>query len=101
MRWITVVAAVGLLGAVLEAAEGKARTLQFKKGDLGKVPSGWKSDKTGKGDGSVWKVVADETAPSKSGYALAQTAESPGAMFNLCVVEDTKYKDVEVSVAFK
>jgi hypothetical protein len=49
----------------------------------------------------VWQVVADATAPSKSGYALAQTAESPSAMFNLCVAEGPKYKDVEASVAFK
>src|SRR5205823_4427704 len=83
------------LGLTLEAAEEKARTLQFSKGDVGKVPAGWKADKTGKGDGSVWKVVADETSPSKTGYVLAQTAESPGSMFNLCVAEDTKFKDVE------
>src|SRR5205823_5700455 len=53
------------------------------------------------GEGSVWKVVGDTTAPSKIGFALAQTAESPGAMFNLCVAEGTSFKDVEVSVAFK
>ena len=100
MRWFNV-AAVALLVAALVAAEEKARTIQFKKDDVGKVPSGWKADKTGKGDGSVGKVVADATAPSKTGYALAQTAESPGSMFNLCVAEDTKYKDVEISVAFK
>jgi hypothetical protein len=100
MRWFTVTA-VALLGMALTAAEEKTRTINFKKDDVGKVPSGWKADKTGKGEGSVWKVVEDPTAPSKTGYALAQTAESPGSMFNLCVADDTKYKDVEVSVAFK
>src|SRR5438128_11689009 len=78
------------------------RSFQLSKNDVGKVPSGWKADKTGKGEGSVWKVVADKTAPSGTGYALAQTsAEGPSSLFNLCVAEDTKYKDVEVSVAFK
>src|SRR4029077_8517793 len=57
--------------------------------------------KTGEGEGSVWKVVEDDTAPSKSGYVLAQTAESPNAVFNVCVAEDTKYKDVELTVSFK
>src|SRR5262249_42617303 len=66
-----------------------------------KVPVGWKAERTGKGDGSVWKVVADDTAPSKSGYALAQTAEGPGPLFNLCVVGDTRLDDLEASVAFK
>src|SRR5262249_16682951 len=68
---------------------------------LGKVPTGWSADKTGKGEGSVWKVVADDTAPSKSGYVLAQTAVGPGGLFNLCILNDSNYKDVEVSVSFK
>jgi hypothetical protein len=90
-----------LLGAAAVVAEEKVRSLRFGKDDLGKVPAGWKADRTGKGEGSVWKVVADDTAPSKTGFALAQTAESPGAMFNLCVAEDTKLKDVDLGVAFK
>jgi hypothetical protein len=94
-------ALVVLASTVVVAADDKARTIKFSKEDVGKVPTGWVADKTGKGDGSVWKVVADETAPSKTGFVLAQTAESPNAMFNLCVARDTNYKDVELSVSFK
>lgn len=101
MRWTTVVALVGLAGAAVWAAEGKERVFKFSKSDLGNVPTGWKAEKTGKGEGSNWKVVADKTAPSKSGYVLAQTAKSPGGVFNICVAEDTNYKDVELSVSFK
>src|SRR5437016_14557759 len=101
MRRFTGVALAVIAAAGLAAADGGGKVMRFGKDDVGKVPAGWKADKTGKGEGSVWKVVADETAPSKSGFALAQTAESPGAMFNLCVAEDTKFKDVDVSVAFK
>jgi hypothetical protein len=90
-----------LLGAALVFADDKPRTLTFTKADLDKVPTGWKADKTGRGDGSVWKVVADDTAPSKSGFALAQTAEGPGGLFNLCVLDDGKYKDVEAIVSFR
>src|SRR5262249_45717504 len=101
-RTKTLAPLTALLGtSLLLAAQDKARSFQFGKGDVGKVPAGWKADKTGKGEGSVWKVVEDKTAPSKKGYALAQTAEGPSSLFNLCVAEDTKYKDVEVSVAFK
>jgi hypothetical protein len=100
--WKVHVSAVTIfLGATLVFAEDKPRTLLFAKGDLGKVPTGWKVDKTGKGEGSKWEVVADDSTPSKSGFALAQMAESPGSMFNLCVADDTDYKDVEASVAFK
>jgi hypothetical protein len=101
MRWLNVLAAAALAGAALAAAEGESPRFRFGKDDVGKVPAGWKADKTGKGEGSVWKVVADDTAPSKTGYVLAQTAKGPSALFNLCVAEDGNYKDAEVSVAFK
>ena len=101
MRWVSVVAAAALAAAAVVAADDIPPVLKLAKGDVGKVPAGWKADKTGKGEGSVWKVVADETAPSKSGFALAQTAASPGSVFNLCVLPDGKYKDVELTVAFK
>jgi len=101
MRWTTVVALGALAIAVARAEESKERAFKFNKDDVGKVPAGWKAEQTGKGEASVWKVVADETAPSKSGYVLAQTAKGPNAVFNLCVVQDSKYKDVELSVAFK
>jgi hypothetical protein len=96
-----VAALVALAGTAVWAEEGKQRVFKFSKDDAGKVPTGWTAAKTGKGEGSVWKVVADETAPSGSGYVLAQTAESPRPVFNICVAEDAKYKDVELSVCFK
>jgi hypothetical protein len=88
----------GAAGGVVTADEPKAVT--FTKTDLGKVPAGWKATQTGKG-ASVWKVVEDKTAPSKSGFALAQTTDDRDALFNLCVLEGSSFKDMEVSVAFK
>jgi hypothetical protein len=84
-------------------AEDKAnkRVITFTKADLGKVPTGWKADKTGTAEGSVWKVVEDSSSPSGTGYAIAQTAAGPGALFNLCILEDSSYKDVEIIVSFK
>lgn len=99
-RFTGVVLAVVAAGS-LALADETAKAFRFAKGDLGKVPAHWKADKTGKGEGSVWKVVADVTAPSKTGFALAQTAESPSALFNLCVADGTSYRDVEAKVAFK
>lgn len=86
------------VGAAVAADEPKAVT--FPKADLGKVPAGWKAAQTGTG-ASVWKIVEDRTAPSKSGFALAQTSDDRDALFNLCVAEDTSFKDVEVTVSFK
>lgn len=100
MRW-ALLAVITMIGTSYLFADEKSRTFHFSKEDVGKLPKGWKADRTGKGEGSVWKVVADDTAPSKKGYVLAQTAEGPTQLFNLCVTEDTSYQDVEVSVKFK
>lgn len=100
MRSLPALLLIALFGAALIADE-KSSPLQWTREDLGKLPSGWRAEKTGKGDGSVWKVVADESAPSKSGLVLAQTAAGPSRLFNLCVAENGRYRDVEVRVAFK
>ena len=92
--------ALGFAPAALPAGD-TAKAVTFSKDSAGKVPAGWKVDKTGKGEGSNWSVVADDTAPGKTGFALMQTAESPTAMFNLCVLEDSRFLDGEVEVAFK
>ena len=83
------------------AAGDKTKPVTFSKDSSGKVPSGWTVAKTGKGEGSAWSVVADDSAPGKTGFALMQTADSPTAMFNLCVQEDSRFMDGEVEVKFK
>ncbi|MCI0705242.1 MAG: DUF1080 domain-containing protein [Planctomycetia bacterium] len=100
MRW-TVLALLLAVSMAVGVAADDPKAVTFGKADLGKVPAGWKATQTGKGEGSVWKVVEDKTVPSKSGFALAQTAEGPGPLFNLCVAENTNFKDVEITVAFK
>jgi len=101
MRWIGIVSLAPCLVAPIVAAEDKARTVVFAKDSLNKLPKGWKADHTGKGGAGAWKVVADDTSPSKKGYVLSQTGQSPGPVFNLCVADDTTHADVEVSVMFK
>jgi hypothetical protein len=91
---------LGLVGVVL-ADEGHRRTMRFEKDDVGKLPAGWEADQAGTGTGSRWKVVEDDTAPSRTGYVLAQTAASPNDFIALCIAKDTHYEDVEISVTFK
>ena len=81
MRWFSTMGVVAVLGSFLLAGDEKERAFKFKKEDLGRAPSGWTAAKTGSGEGSVWKVVEDNTAPSKTGLVLAQTAESPNSVF--------------------
>ena len=100
MRSVVAVVA-GLLVCPYVLAAEKAVDVQFAKADAGKVPAGWTAAKTGTGDGSAWSVVADESTPSGSGFALAQTAEGPNGLFNLCVLADSRFKDGKLSVAVR
>jgi hypothetical protein len=86
---------------LLPADKATVDLFQFEQADLGHLPAHWEAAHTGKGEGSVWKVVADKTTPSKSGYAIAQTAESPKAFFNLCVTDRAKLKNLALQVSFK
>lgn len=92
--------AVVLVTGVVMADGPRAVEIAFEDATVGAVPKRWTVARTGAGAGSEWKVVEDKTAP-KGPRALAQVAESPKAVFNLCVADDTNFKDVEVTVAFK
>jgi hypothetical protein len=72
----------------------------FEDGEVGKLPAGWTAAKTGKGDGSVWKIAEDKTAP-KGPKVLFQSAESPSSLFNLCVNDKSSFTDLDLSVSFK
>ena len=79
---------------------GESYQMLLRDDRTGDVPKGWVAAKTGSGSGSVWMVVSDASVPS--GKALAQTsADGPKALFNLCIAEETKFADVDVSVSLK
>src|SRR4051812_16731969 len=93
MRWVKVAAVVALLGGAA-SADDKERSVKFRRDDVGETPAGWKAARRGRG-ASVWRVVADDTAPSKTGLALAQTSDDRNALFTLCVADEPRLKDVE------
>lgn len=84
----------------LQGSEAKTMRWDFEDAAAGKLPRGWTATQTGKGEGSVWKVVEDKSAP-KGSKVLAQTAEGPRPLFNLCVADKTSFKNVKITVAFK
>jgi hypothetical protein len=88
-------------GADVTNAEGaQVMEYDFETSLVGRVPNGWSVAKTGGSEGSDWKIAEDDTAPSGK-KVLAQIAKSPSSTFNLCVADNTSFKDVEVSVTFK
>jgi len=77
------------------------KTWNFEDAKVGKLPAGWSSAKTGKGPGSVWKVLEDKSAPDGSKVLAQTSSEGPNRSFNLCVADKKKYKDLDLRVSFK
>lgn len=100
MSRFTALVLAALAGPTLWAADAKLNSFRFTKEYLGMLPPGWTAAKTGTGEGSIWKVVADTTAPSRTDHALAQMAKGPKPLFNLCIA-DAQFTNLEVSVALK
>jgi hypothetical protein len=78
-----------------------AQTINFDKDKEGSVPKGFSTALTGKGKVGVWKVVKDESAPSKPNVLAQTDMDKTGYRFPLCVYDALIAKDVDVSVKFK
>ena len=73
----------------------------FEDAKTGALPEEWSAAKTGKGAGSIWKVLEDESAPSGRKVLAQTSSKGPNRLFNLCVANTTKFKDLELTVSFK
>jgi hypothetical protein len=90
-----------ILIAFTGADEPKSTRWNFEDATVGKLPAGWTAAKTGKGPGSVWKVIEDKSAPDGA-KVLAQTSpDGPNPLFNLCVSDELSYTNIDLSVSFK
>ena len=82
------------------AGEQKSSRWDFEDAAVGKAPVGWTAAKTGKGEGSIWKIAEDPSAP-KGPRVLFQSAAGPSSLFSLCVADKSSFTDVDLTVAFK
>ncbi|MCP4249639.1 MAG: DUF1080 domain-containing protein [bacterium] len=75
------------------------RTWNFDDESADKVPAGWSIRETKPTERpATWKVVADETAPSKPNVlALTETKNGSGT-FNLAIADKTAFKDLDLTV---
>ena len=71
-----------------------ALLFNFDADKAGEMAKGWTADV------GTWTVVADDTAPSKPNV-LAQSAEGPGAQFNIALATATSFKDLDLTVKMK
>ncbi len=80
---------------------GEWRAWNFDQVPEGQLPSGVTAQKTGSGTLPKWQVLADPTAPSPPNVVAQRSKENSGEHFNLAVVEDSDYQDLELEVRFK
>lgn len=94
MRQVIFVLGAALLTTPLAAQSKLVRLWSFDADKAGAIAKGFTNEV------GEWKVVADDTAPSKPN-ALAQSAKSDRPTFNVTLISDTHYKDVDISVKMK
>lgn len=83
-----------LLVGLAFSADAERKSWRFDKETAGSLPAGFT------GEVGEWKIVADETAPSK-GQVLAQVAKSSGPTFNVTLIADSSYRDLDFSAQMK
>ncbi len=89
------------------APPGAAVATQATKATTGKRTwnfdsvSGFTFDLTGQGTKGTWEIKADPTAPSKPNVLAQTSTDRTGYRFPLAIVEDTSYRDLDLSVKFK
>ena len=92
MRTLGIISAALL--AISAAAKEAQMTWNFEADETGKIAKGFSNEV---GD---WRIVDDETAPSRANV-LAQSAKNSGSTFNIALVSGTHYKDLRLSVMLK
>jgi hypothetical protein len=80
-------------------AEGTKWTFEDQTAD--RPPAEWTVAKTGEGPGSVWRIVEDPTAPDGAKVLAQTSSEGPRPLFNLCVADEKKLVDLDLTVSLK
>ncbi|MDE2060587.1 MAG: DUF1080 domain-containing protein [candidate division NC10 bacterium] len=111
--WITVVLIGFLSGACGKSEQsvpsppiavtpaGEWRTWNFDQAPVDQLPSGVSVRQTGSGTLPKWEVLADLTAASPPNVLAQRSQTNSGERFNLAVIEDSDYQDLELEVRFK
>jgi hypothetical protein len=85
---------VSILAVAGRAQDMKSRTWNFDADKAGGIAKGFTNDV------GQWRVVADDTAPSKANV-LAQQAKSEKPVYNVALITDTNLKNVDLSVKLR
>ena len=93
-----------LLAGFLMSGQGalaESKTWNFDKDKTQASPPGWLLEHTGRGTKGNWVVLADPSAPSQPNVLAQTSADNTSYRFPLAIVDNTSYKDLDMSVRFK
>ena len=79
----------------------KSLAYSFDRDAVGKLPTGFRSARTGQGSEGAWVVQQDATAPSKPNVLAQTSTDTTDYHFPLAILEEGSFQDVAVSVKFK
>ncbi len=94
-------AVISLLLLVENGDSQQPISWNFEDAAGGKIPAGWSAAKTGPGAGSVWRVTSDDTSSAGANVLTQCSSEGPNGLFNLCVADDTRLAEVDLTVSLK
>ncbi len=101
-RLSTLLLAVVSLLLLVENGHGQQPLVwDYENAVAGKIPAGWSAAKTGEGEGSVWRVTSDDTSSAGANVLTQCSSDGSNGMFNLCVADDTRLTDVDLTVSLK
>jgi len=84
-----------------QRALSESKTWNFDSDKTQALPTGWLSEHTGRGTTGNWLVLADSSAPSQPNVLAQTSADKTSYRFPLAIVDNTNYKDLDMSVRFK
>jgi hypothetical protein len=91
----------GLVVSMAGPLAARAQTYAFDGQKAGEPPRGMTCALTGKGRPGIWKVLADEKAPSPPNVLAQTDADGTSYRFPVCVVDTVAAADLDLSVRFK
>lgn len=73
----------------------------FSAVTVGSLPDGWSVEKTGTGEGGVWRIREDATGPAGNKVLTQTSSAGPSPLFNLCIADQPRPTDVDLTVSLK
>lgn len=88
--------------AVPRGSEAGAARWRFDKDQVNRIPNGWSIRQTNPTESlATWKIVAEESAPSRPSVMALTASNNYNGTYNLAVVEGSSFQDLDLTIQVK